>query len=182
MYFGRVGLPTLSFILCKIHFKKRRGFVAKENKEIERLALELSEEAALKCGVYVVDTEYSKNEDGNFSLCFYIDKEGGVGIDECEEFSKAVEETLDKEDIIDGNYSLEVSSPGVDRTLKKEREFLYYANREVDVKLFAAIDAGKEFTGTLRGFSNGGADIEHNGTIYNIPVKNAVYIKLSFKF
>ena len=61
---------------------------------------------------------------------FYIDKDGGVGIDECEKFSRAVEEVLDKNDPIEQNYSLEVSSPGVDRKLVKEREFLCYIGRK----------------------------------------------------
>ena len=151
-------------------------------KEIEKKALELSEAAAEKCGVYVVDAEYVKNENGGCSLCFYIDKEGGVGIDDCEEFSKAVEETLDTEDIIDGNYMLEVSSPGADRILKTEREFNYYAGREVDVKLYAAVNGVKEFTGVLKGMRGGAAVIEYGGGELDIAPKQAVYIRLSFKF
>lgn len=151
-------------------------------KEIERRALELSDGTAEKLGVYVVDVSYEKNKDGDNSLCFYIDREGGVGIDECESFSKSIETILDEENIIDENYVLEVSSPGVDRTLKKEREFLYYVGREVDIKLFGALDGAKEFTGTLTGFADGVAKIEYNGKVNDIPVKQAVYIKLSFKF
>ena len=149
---------------------------------IKEKALELSEELAKERGVYVVDAEYAKNEDGDYSLCFYIDKEGGVGIDDCEGFSKAVEEILDREDIIDRNYMLEVYSPGADRILKKEREFNYYAGREVDVKLYAAINGAKEFTGTLKGAKDGAVLIEYNGGIMEIAPKQAVYIRLSFKF
>lgn len=150
--------------------------------KIENLALELSEETARAHGVYVVDVTYKK-QNGNNVLCFYIDKDGGVGIDECEKFSRAVEEVLDKNDPIEQNYSLEVSSPGVDRKLVKEREFLYYIGREVDVKLYApAEDRKKEFTGILRGYDNGTASIEIDGEIKEIPVKDAVYIRLSFRF
>lgn len=152
------------------------------SKEIEKKALTLSEETANALGVYVVDVSYSKNEDGNYSLCFYIDKDGGIGIDECENFSRAVEEVLDREDIISDNYILEVSSPGADRILKKEREFLYYIGREVDVKLYSAMDGKKEFTGILKGFSDNTAEIEYDGECVSIPVKSAVYIRLSFKF
>ena len=150
--------------------------------KIENLALELSEETARAHGVYVVDVTYKK-QNGNNVLCFYIDKDGGVGIDECEKFSRAVEEVLDKNDPIEQNYSLEVSSPGVDRKLVKEREFLYYIGREVDVKLYApAEDGKKEFTGILRGYENGVASIEVDGEAKEIPVKDAVYIRLSFRF
>lgn len=148
---------------------------------IETLALELSEDTAREQGVYVVDVTYRK-ENGDNVLCFYIDREGGVGIDQCEAFSRAVETVLDEADPIEQNYSLEVSSPGVDRKLVKEREFLYYIGREVDVKLYAAVDGVKEFTGILRAFADNTAEIEDAGEIKKIPVKNAVYIKLHFSF
>ena len=149
---------------------------------IKETALKLSEDLAAECGVYVVDVEYAKNEDGDYSLCFYIDKEGGVGIDDCESFSKAVEEILDREDIIENNYMLEVASPGADRILKTERELNYYAGREVDVKLYAALNGVKEFTGVLKGTGEGAAIIEYNGEVIKIAPKQAVYIRLSFKF
>ncbi len=149
--------------------------------KIETLALELSEEVAAQSGVYVVDVSYAK-EGGNNVLCFYIDKDGGVGIDECEAFSRAVEAVLDEKDPIEENYSLEVSSPGVDRKLTKEREFMYYVGREVDVKLFAPLDGVKEFEGVLKGFADKTAEIEVDGEIKKIPVKNAAYIKLHFSF
>ena len=151
-------------------------------KDIKEKALELSEDLAKMRGVYVVDVDYAKNEDGDYSLCFYIDKEGGVGIDDCEGFSKAVEEILDREDIIDNNYMLEVASPGADRILKTERELNYYAGREVDVKLYAAQNGVKEFTGVLNGVKDGAAVIGYNGEVMEIAPKQAVYIRLSFKF
>lgn len=145
--------------------------------KIETLALELSEAVAQEQGVYVVDVSYKGG-----ILCFYIDKEGGVGIDECEAFSRAVEAVLDEKDPIESEYSLEVSSPGVDRKLVKEREFLYYIGRDVDVKLYAAEDGVKEYEGVLKGFADNTAEIEVNGEIRKVPVKNAVYIKLHFSF
>ncbi len=144
-------------------------------------ALEIGEATAKKQNVYIVDVTYKK-EDDTYSLCYYIDKEGGVGIDECEAFSKAVEEALDAEDFIENNYTLEVSSPGADRKLTKEREFLYYIGREVDVKLYKAYDGMKEFTGVLRDYKDDTAFIDVNGNIMEIPAKSAVYIRLSFKF
>lgn len=143
----------------------------------EITALSLAEETAEKLGVYIVDVSYA-----NGILCYYIDREGGVGIDECEAFSRAVEEVLDREDIIASEYSLEVSSPGVDRKLKKEREFLYYLGRKVEVKLFAPLDGVKEFDGILKDYSDKTATIECNGEEKQIPVKDAVYIRLKFVF
>lgn len=144
-------------------------------------ALGAGEKIALEQGVYIVDVTYKKADD-SYSLCYYIDKEGGIGIDECESFSKAVEEVLDKENFINEAYTLEVSSPGADRKLTKEREFLYYIGREVDVKLYKAEDGVKEFTGVLRDFKDGTATIDIDGEIKEIPAKDAAYIRLSFKF
>ena len=144
-------------------------------------ALELGEQIAQKQNVYIVDVTYKKADD-TYSLCYYIDKEGGIGIDECELFSKAVEKLLDAEDFIEENYTLEVSSPGADRKLTKEREFLYYIGREVDVKLYKAENGVKEFTGVLKDYKDKTAFVELDGEVKEIPVKQAVYIRLSFKF
>lgn len=147
----------------------------------ELKALEKGEIIAEKQGVYVVDVSYKKEQD-TYSLCYYIDKEGGVGIDECEMFSKAVEELLDADDFIENEYTLEVSSPGADRKLVKDREFAYYIGREVDVKLYKAENGVKEFTGILKDYKDKTAFIELDGEIKEIPAKQAVYIRLSFKF
>lgn len=147
---------------------------------IETHALEIGERIAKEQGVYIVDVSYKK-VDGAYSLCYYIDKEGGIGIDDCELFSKSVEEILDEEDFIEENYSLDVSSPGADRILTKEREFLYYIGREVDVKLYKAEDGIKEFTGILKDYKDKTAFLEVDGTVKEVPVKQAAFIRLSFK-
>ncbi len=144
---------------------------------IEQQALALALGTAEEQGVYIVDVSY-----GGGSLCYYIDKENGVGIDDCEAFSRAVEVILDERDIIDSEYSLEVSSPGVDRKLKKEREFVYYIGREVEVKLFAAIDGVKEFDGVLKDYHDKTAVIDAGDKEFEIPVKDAAYIRLKFTF
>ena len=149
--------------------------------KIETLALEIGEGVGENTGIYVVDVSYKKT-DGKNVLCFYIDKEGGVGIDDCESFSRAVEAELDRCDPIDGEYSLEVSSPGADRHLKKEREFLYYTGREVDVKLYKALNGKKEFSGILKKYENDSAVIDTDGEELIIPIKDAAYIRLHFEF
>lgn len=145
--------------------------------KIETEALRLAEAVAQATGVYIVDVEYA-----NGILCYYIDCEGGVGIDKCEEFSRAVEQILDREDIIDKEYSLEVSSPGVDRKLRSEREFLYYKGREVEVKLYAPIGGVKEFDGILKDFRDKTVTVTVNGEDMEIAQKDAVYVRLKFVF
>ena len=145
--------------------------------KIEETALLLAQKCAEEMELYIVDVSYSDN-----ILCYYIDKAGGVGIDECEAFSRKVEVILDQEDIIEKEYSLEVSSPGVDRKLKKEREFMYYLGREVEVKLYAARDGVKEFDGILKDYKDKTAVIETDNGEVTIPVKETVYIRLKFSF
>lgn len=147
---------------------------------VEKAVLELTEELAEKQGVYVVDVSYKK-ENGERFLRFFLDKPGGVGIDDCETFSRAAETLLDEKDLIPEAYLLEVSSPGVDRKLRTEREFLWYLGREVEVKLYRAADGKKEFSGILSEYQDETAWIESEGETIKVPVKEAVYIRLYFK-
>ncbi len=149
--------------------------------QTEMLVLELSEPVAEKMGVYVVDVSYKKEKDGWF-LRLFIDKEGGVGIDDCEAFSKAVEEELDRTDPIPNNYCLEVSSPGVERKLVKDREFSYYIGREVDVKLYEPIDGKKEFCGILKDYEDKTVTISTGDTDVKFEKQQAVYVKLHFEW
>lgn len=147
----------------------------------ELLALEIGDGVAEKLGITVVDAEFKK-EGGKQFLRMYIDKDGGVGIDDCEVFSRAFSDELDIIDPIETEYTLEVSSPGVERKLKTEREFLHYIGREVDVKLFKALDGKKEFTGILKAFSEGIATVDCGGVPLKINIKEAAFIKLHFEF
>lgn len=143
--------------------------------------MEIGDKIAEKLGMCVVDAQFKK-EDGKQFLRIFIDKDGGVGIDDCEEFSRAFGDELDKTDPIDTEYILEVSSPGVDRKLKTEREFLHYIGREVDVKLYKASDGNKEFSGILTSYEDKTATIDCGGTPLKINTKDAAYIKLHFEF
>lgn len=98
------------------------------------------------------DVEYVK-EGSDYYLRAYIDKDGGVTIDDCVDVSRKLSDKLDEDDFIDGEYILEVSSPGLGRTLKRERDFEKSIGREVDLKLYKAVDKQKEFTGVLKDFN-----------------------------
>ncbi len=148
---------------------------------IEKKALEVADNVAQDTGIFVVGAEYKK-EGQDKVLRIFVDKAGGIGIDECEQFSRAFDAQFDKLDAIDEAYILEVSSPGIDRILKTEREFNYYLGREVEVKLYKAIDDKKEFVGILKDYNNEVAVVDTDGKEISIPVKEAVYIRLYFKF
>ena len=99
----------------------------------------------------LVDVEYVR-EGGTWYLRAYIDKEGGITIDDCELVSRALSDLLDEEDFIDDAYVLEVSSPGLGRPLKKEKDFRRSIGEEVEVRLYKPQDGTKEYTGILRDF------------------------------
>ena len=149
--------------------------------KIEDTVLEISDSLAEKMNFSVVDAEYKK-EGGMQILRVYIDKEGGVDLDDCEKFSRALEEILDSEDPIEEAYNLEVSSPGLDRQLKKEREFLHYTGRQVEVKLYKETAGRKEFDGILKEYKDKKVYIETDGEILEINPKDAAYIRLYFEF
>lgn len=121
----------------------------------EELMTPIAERLSLK----IYDVEFVK-EGQDYYLRVYIDKEGGVTIDDCEAASRALSDELDKEDFISEAYILEVSSPGLGRTLKKERHFLNSLGEEVEIKTFKPVDGLKEFTGILKDYRDGTAIIE----------------------
>ncbi len=99
----------------------------------------------------LVDVEYVK-EGSSWYLRAYIDKPGGITIDDCETVSRYLSDRLDAEDFIDDAYILEVSSPGLGRPLKKDKDFQRSIGSEIEVRLYRAIDHEKEFTGILKSF------------------------------
>ena len=99
----------------------------------------------------LVDVEWVK-EGANWYLRVFIDNEGGITVDDCELVSRAFEEILDKEDYISENYIFEVSSPGLDRPLKKEKDFARSIGKDVEIKLYKALNKEKEFVGVLTAY------------------------------
>ena len=133
-------------------------------------------------GYELVDVEFVK-EGQNWYLRFYLDKDGGINIDDCEKASRAIEKLLDEKDPIEQAYILEVSSPGLDRQLKKEKDFVKYAGSLVDVKLYKAVDGSKEFQGTLKGLEGNIVTIEdENGNELSFDRKDTAVIKLAVIF
>ncbi len=120
-------------------------------KDIEGLTEKMLAPIMEKHQYELVDVEYIK-ENGQWYLRVYADKEGGITINDCEVISRELEEKLDEADPIEEAYVLEVSSPGLDRVLKKDKDFKRYMGYSVDVKLYKAIDRKKEFTGELTGY------------------------------
>lgn len=130
----------------------------------------------------LVDVEYVK-EGGTWYLRAYIDKEGGINIDDCELVSRALSDLLDEKDFIADAYILEVSSPGLGRPLKKEKDFVRSMGQEVEVRLYRAIDRQKEFTGLLTAYDEGTVTITiDGGEERTFERKDIALIRLAFDF
>ncbi len=124
---------------------KREEYEAKTEQLLEPILKELAFE--------LVDVEFVK-EGSDFYLRAYIDKEGGITIDDCEKVSRKLEILLDEKDFIQDAYILEVSSPGLGRQLKKERDYLRSIGEQVDIKLYKPIEKVKEMTGILKSYES----------------------------
>lgn len=122
--------------------------------KVSELTAELAAPIVAAQGCTLWDVEYVK-EAGTWFLRVYIDKEGGVSINDCEAVSRPLSDKLDEADPIEGSYILEVSSAGADRVLKKPEHFAAFLGSEVDVRLYRARDGKKEFVGVLAGYENG---------------------------
>lgn len=130
----------------------------------------------------LVDVEYVK-EGGTWYLRAYIDKPGGITVDDCEVVSRALSDLLDKHDFIEDAYVLEVSSPGLGRPLKKEKDFARSIGEEVDVRTFRAISHQKEFTGILRDYDKEKIVLEmEDRELFEIARADIALIRLSFDF
>jgi ribosome maturation factor RimP len=120
--------------------------VAKIAEQVWELAVPL----ARAMGLELVDVEFVR-EGGRYVLRVFIDREGGIAHSHCESMSRALDEELDKLDPIEQSYHLEVSSPGVERPLKKAEDYVRFTGHAVKIRLFAPLQGQKNYEGTLRG-------------------------------
>ena len=117
---------------------------------VEKTVWEMVEPLLEGSGVELVDVEYVKEKD--WYLRVFIDRPEGVGIEDCQSLSEKLEKLLDERDVIPEQYILEVSSPGLDRVLKKPRDFERERGKQVDVSLYEPLDGEKVIVGTLDGY------------------------------
>ena len=143
---------------------------------VEEIARPIADELGLR----IWDVRYLK-EGSQWFLRVFIDKDGGVDINDCERMSRALDEPLDQADPIDGEYILEVSSPGIERELIRPEHFAAFIGADIMVKMIRPIDGiGKEFKGVLTDYADGAVTItDHSGeNTVTISKKDAAYIKL----
>ena len=128
-------------------------------------------------GCTLWDVEYVR-EGGEWFLRLYIDKEGGVSINDCEAVSRPVSDLLDEADPIEGSYTFEVSSAGLERALKKPEHFAACMGQTVDVKFYRPVDGSKERTGVLEDYRDG--DVTVDGVTYGKKDIAAVRLHVTF--
>ena len=128
-----------------------RKYSVSKREEYEQKTEELLEPIVSALGFELVDVEYVK-EGGTWYLRAYIDKPGGITVDDCEAVSRQFSDILDEKDYIPDSYVFEVSSPGLGRPLKKEKDFKRSLGEEVEIRTYRVIDRQKEFTGILKAY------------------------------
>jgi ribosome maturation factor RimP len=155
------------------------------SESIAERARRLLEPIVVREGFELVEVEWAR-EGPAWVLRLYVDHPGGVNVDHCQELSRTVEPVLDVEDFIEPAYQLEVSSPGVDRPLRKPGDFKRFAGQRARLKAFGPVDAPggprKNWTGTLRGFKDGAVEIEVDGTLHRVPLDRIAKANLEYDF
>jgi ribosome maturation factor RimP len=132
-------------------------------------------------GMELVEIEYRREATG-WVLRLLIDKEGAITLDDCARISREVGRTLDVEDFISVPYSLEISSPGLTRPLKNERDFVKYQDHLIKVRTTDPIGNRRQFKGKLLGISENRIEIEVDGEIFQIPLSNLAKANLEIEF
>ena len=158
------------------------GFVLTKRETYEQKTEEILLPIIEKNGFELVDVEYVR-EGGSWYLRAYIDKPGGINVDDCETVSRELSDILDEKDFIDEAYILEVSSPGLGRPLKKEKDFKRSLGEEVEIRTYRMVDKKKEFTGILKAYDKDTVTIGmEDGSEMIFDKGDIALIRLAFDF
>ncbi|NWF92021.1 MAG: ribosome maturation factor RimP [Syntrophaceae bacterium] len=150
-------------------------------KEIVERVRQMADPILASEGMDLVEIEYRRESRG-WVLRLYIDKEAGVTVEDCSRISQELGRSLDVEDFISTPYTLEVSSPGLTRPLKNEKDFVRYRNRLIRVRTFDPIENQRQFKGRLLGLSDNRIEIEVQGRILQIPMANVAKANLELEW
>ena len=148
---------------------------------IHRAVAELIEPVFRENNIELVDVEYKK-AGRIWVLRIFIDKNQGVTVDDCQKLSREIEDLIEVHELISVPYVLEVSSPGLDRSLKKERDFLRNKGKRILIKTFLPINSKKQFSGTIRNFVNETLFLENNDNVFEIQLDKIAQAKLIIEF
>ncbi len=144
------------------------------SKKTESLIESIVEPLITQSGYEYVGTEINKNGT-DIELIIYADKPGGLQLDDCERISKLIDPVIDEQDPIEESYYLCVSSPGLDRPLKTQRDFNRSVGKQVDVKLYRPLEGKKEWSGQLTAFDDNGFTLDDTTSF---TYKDAAIVRL----
>ena len=147
--------------------------MSKITDKVTELALPVVEEEG--CSLW--DVEYVR-EAGSWYLRVFIDKEGGVGIDDCERISRRLDPLLDEADPIPDSYVFEVGSAGAERELKRPRDFEQFMGAQVELKTYRSVDGSKSFVGTLAGYEEGAVTVLVGGKAMRFEKGQVALVRL----
>ncbi len=149
--------------------------------DIEQRTEALLQPIVDRLGFELIDVEFVK-EAGEYYLRSYIDKEGGIMIDDCEAVSRELNPLLDEEDYIEEGYIMEVSSPGLGRPLKKEKDFVRNIGKRIELKTYRAIGGTKDFEGVLTAFDEDSVTLQEEESERSFLRKEIALIRQAFDF
>ena len=149
--------------------------------KVTELVAALAAPIAEQNGCTLWDVEYVR-EAGQWFLRVYIDKPEGISINDCEAVSRPLSDALDEADPIEGSYTLEVSSAGADRALKKPEHFTQFQGAEVEVKLYRARDGRKDYVGLLESYEDGDVTLNVGGAPMKFEKKELALVRLYPRF
>ena len=144
---------------------------------VTQSVIELIEPGLLAKGIELVDVEFKK-EGKNWVLRVFIDKEGGVTLEDCQKISRLTGDLIEVEEIIEPAYTMEVSSPGLNRVLKKEKDFIRFSEKKICVQCHAPLNGRKKFNGILKDFKNQSIHLEVDGELQTIPISRVAKANL----
>lgn len=145
--------------------------------KVTELVRALAQPIAAENGCSIWDVEYVR-EAGTWFLRVYLDKEGGVNIDDCEAVSRPLSDALDEADPIEGSYTLEVSSAGIDRVLRHPEHFDTFLGAEVEVRLYRPVEGRKDHVGLLKAYDNGDVTVTLPSGDVTFPKKDVAQVRL----
>lgn len=150
--------------------------------KIASIVYQMAEPIVEEQGVELVDVEYVK-EGGQYILRVYLDKPEGISLDDCQNISSKLSDLLDEQDPIEGSYTLEVSSPGIDRPLKKDADFVRFSGQNVDISTYMAFQGKKKkFTGELVGLQDNKVVVLVDGERLEVPRDQISQVRLAVEF
>jgi ribosome maturation factor RimP len=164
-----------------LFFLERTGLREQGAKDIVR---SVAERVTGGRGFELVDVEVKRERGGHF-VRLYVDKEGGIGLDELQSVSEEVSAILDAEDPVDGTYTLEVSSPGLDRPLRTEAEYRRFVGRLVKISTYETIDGRRHWTGRLASVEEGVVTVtleKEKAATARIPIAKIAHGRLEVEF